>query len=231
MARRCGAPFVRRRGSLAQVFAEHASRCAYVVGRNRDELLCGEQRLAVHQGMLPIKSTLGRAHPFMRALAPQDRPPPSLVVDATLGLAGDALHMAGVLGCQVLGFELSPVVFSLVEEGLPRLVRGGVEAAARVQCRHADALEALADLGPAAADVVFVNPMFDRPRKAAPGFHLLREVASVGALDPGWVDLALAASPRIVFRVPRGQQPPAELAERGPALVQGKAVDYLVLQR
>jgi len=221
VARRCDVPFVPRQGSLRAVL--EAADIAYVVGRDRDELRSTHHRLSVHQGLLSARLSSGRDHPLIRALAPG--PPPARIVDGTLGLAADALHIAATLGCQVVGFEASPVVYSLVEEGLERLGRE-LSAARRIDARLGDAVPLLEALSPASVDAVYLSPMSDRPHRAAPGFELLRAVARHDPFDEPWLEAALrVARERVVLKAPPGWAPPTRSPDER---IRGKAVDYLV---
>lgn len=228
VADRCRVPCVERRGSLADALGGDG--LAYVVGRHRDELRTADEVRTVHEGLLRAKAHAGRAHPLVRAVAPRGASV-RRVVDVTLGYAEDALLLAEVLGCEVVGAEVSSVVFSLLEEGLPRLAAGGLAAAAHVEPRWSDGLALLDGLDADAADVVTLSPMFDAPRRAAPGFHLLRSVARLEPLDPSWVERSLRVAPRAVFKLPAGQGAPLELAAKRVERVQGKAVDFLVVTR
>ncbi len=103
-----------------------------------------------------------------------------VVVDGTLGLAADALVCARVVGPsgRVLGVEASLPIFALVSEGL-----APDAASARIEVRRGTAREVLAGLGDGSADVVTLDPMFDLPRRAAPGFSVLRRYAVHAPLD------------------------------------------------
>ena len=146
------------------------------------------------------------------------------MVDGTLGLAGDALHIAEVLGCRVTGIEGSPPIFSLLEEGLPRLARE-LEAAGRIALRLGEAGEVLGTLD--TADAVFLAPMYERPRAAPPGFELLRRVAVHDPFSERILAAALAVAPWVVLKVDRGAPDPGGFGTR----VRGKSVDYLVMDR
>jgi len=199
---------------------------AYVIRRDREELKSPHANLFVHAGMVPIKRDVGRQHPLMRALELRGRC--STIVDATLGLAGDALHASLVLGVRVQGFEASPVIFSLLEDGLSRLGRESDEigeAATRIEIGLGGSCAGLAAMPAASADVVMVDPMFDTPRPAMPGFDLLREVAYG---EPDEAEAIVQAARRVavshvVLKYPKRSSYPA-----CDACVDGKAVRYLV---
>lgn len=208
VAERCGWPYVPRRGPIDGL--------AYVVGRGREQLVDGAAAVWVERGLLHARRHDGLQHPFLRAVGPARR-----VIDATLGLAQDALLVADVLGAEVVGIEASGALFSLCEEGLPRLAREGVPAAARIRILHGDARVLLVEVGP--ADVVLVDPMFPAPARSAPGFELVRRVAVDDRLDDAWLGAAFAAAPRVVVKAPKGADLPGEVFP-------GRAVDYVVLR-
>ncbi len=212
IATRCDAAFAPRKGPLRDGLT-------YVVGRNRDELRDGSTSLTVHEGMLHARLQAGKSHPLIRAIGPAEH-----VVDGTLGLAGDALHIAAVLGCRVTGIEGSPQIFSLLEEGVPRLA-AELEAARRISLRLGETSEVLDEIG--AADAVFLAPMYERPRAAAPGFELLRQVAVHDPVTERTLTAALRVAPRVVVKVDRGTADLPGTLER----IRGKAVDYLVILR
>lgn len=227
LAERLEAPWVRRTGAIQPLLDEHE--LVYVVGRNKDELRGSGARVAVHEGMLRSRLHTGVDHPLIRALAPVGRA--DRVVDGTLGLAGDALHVAGALGCEVVGVEVQAVLFSLVEEGLARLARSErpeVRAAASgVRARLGDSTEVLASMAPGSADAVLLAPMYPSADRAAPGFELLRQTAEHARLKPEQVAAALRVAPRLVVKWPRGLERPSALPPDSDC-VSGHRVDYWI---
>jgi len=225
VARRCRVNFVQRVASIPDLLVEHGAEVAYVAGRARDELRSVDDVLFVHLGMLTLKRANGREHPFIRALCHYG--PCTSIVDTTMGLAADALHASALLNADVRGLEASPVVYSLLEEGLVRLTAGSgpdAEAAGRLSVALGDALEQLAAMPPASTDVVIVDPMFDSPRPAAPGFALLRRVAHEDADADALIEAGRrVARSHVVLKYPkRSTYPPCD------ACVDGKALRYLV---
>jgi len=169
--------------------------------------------------MLRARLQSGCEHPLIRAIGPAAH-----VVDGTLGLAGDALHIAAALCCDVTGIEGSPVIYSLLEEGLPRLGRH-LEAANRISIHHGEASERLGQLPP--ADAVFLAPMYTHPRAAAPGFELLRRVALHNPFTEALLAAAHRIAPRVVLKVDRNAPPVPGTTTR----LRGRAVDYLVMDQ
>jgi hypothetical protein len=129
----------------------------------------------VQPSLLKIKLADGARHPLLRALL-GDGERIERVFDATLGLGADAMHVACVLGCELVGTEASPVLFSLLEEGLARLARDR-PALSRIVAKNALAEDELARLPNDAFDVVMLDPMMSRPKRATPSFTLLRDFA------------------------------------------------------
>ncbi|MGQ0508472.1 MAG: class I SAM-dependent methyltransferase [Myxococcaceae bacterium] len=98
-------------------------------------------------------------------------------LDCTLGLASDSLFAARAVGRggRVVGVESSKVIFSVISEGLREF--DYPELSARIEPVHARASEYLASLGTASFDVVFFDPMFERPGKSTSEFSMLRRYA------------------------------------------------------
>lgn len=233
VSERTGAPFVARSGAMAPLLAAAGAKRAYVVGRDRDEIVGPDASVHVHAGLLGARLSDGPRHPLLRAVAPGGRGSIRRVFDGTLGLAQDALHLAAGLGVEVLGVEASPFVACLLEEGLGRLARGddpvvaGAAAAIRpVAGRCGDVLATQAD---ASWDVVFLEPMFDRPRAAAPGYAVFRGVALHATLDEATVAQALRVGRRLVVKVPSEAAAPDAVRPWSPSRIAGRAVDYWVV--
>lgn len=211
VAARCGAEVATRSGSLEELLAARGAGLAYVVGREGEWLQApGGTRLAVHRGMLGSRRDAGAIHPLVRALAPAGEPPLARVLDATLGLALDAIHLADVLGVEVIGVEVSPVLAALAEAGLRRESALGLAAAERVRVVCGDAADVLAAMPAGAVDAVYVDEMFARPRRSAPGFTLLRRIAAHAPLgERFWTEARRVAARRVVVKLPRDAADPS----------------------
>lgn len=102
------------------------------------------------------------SQPLIRAIGRRHR----FVVDATAGMGQDSIAMA-VFGYQVIGFERSEVVFSLLKAGLerfnsdPKLKKIIGDRLAFVQ---GDAIRGMAKLE-SRPDVVYLDPMYPPRRK------------------------------------------------------------------
>lgn len=235
LAQRLGAPYRERDRTVQRMRREMGLELAYIVRRDREELQDPEHQLFLHPGMFFLKRKDGLEHPLLRAISPTGEAP-GVVVDATLGMGGDAIHVASMLRPQrLLGLEQSPALYSLLEEGLPRLVaagRGWSQGAARIEPRFGDARTLLAQMEPRSADVVYLDPMFETPLEASTGFTLLRRVAVSDPLDEALLAAACrVARQRVVLKLPGQALPPVAL-EGLPwnRRVRGRAVDYAVLE-
>jgi hypothetical protein len=123
------------------------------------------------------------------------------ILDATTGFAQDAIVMAHAAGPEgrVLGFESSPLLAGLLLAGGPLWPRQSGEAMRRIDIRCADGTAFLRDADDASFDVVFLDPMFQRPRPAAPDFATLRMLADMRALTPEDISRARRVARRWVI--------------------------------
>jgi len=110
--------------------------------------------------------------------------PGDTVIDATLGLAADALVCARAVGekGRVIGIEASLPLFLLVSEGLSRMQPFAQSCA--IEPRWGRAEQVLAELPDRSVDCVLFDPMFDRPRRSSGSFEVLRRFAVHEPLTP-----------------------------------------------
>jgi hypothetical protein len=185
----------------------------YVVGRHCDEVRTMAGGFFVQPGLLTTKLVEGRRHPFARALLHEDASLTS-IVDGTLGLANDALHAACITGASVVGIEGSPVIASLLEEGLPRMAREGEawsEAASRISLVHGRTVDVLRAMDSDSVDVVMLDPMMSKPKKSAPGFAGLREFAVHDRADGEVLhEAARVARRRVLLKLGKGAPMPPD---------------------
>ena len=224
-------PFISPRPSLDALFTEYD--LLYLVKRSNDEVLAKDRtRTFVHPAMLRSKLKYGREHPFLRALWPSGSDAPTRIVDVTLGLCTDALHIGGATAAEVVGLESSPVIFALAQEGLQRMRSDKypvvAAAAAKVKALLVDHRSWLAQEPDDAADVIFVHPMFERPPLGGAGFDLFRVLADPRPPAAETLQaMARVARRRVVLKVKAGWRTlPSGLAwhER----VEGARADLLV---
>ncbi len=229
----------RQRDSLTRLRGIAGVEMVYSVRRDREEVQASEKRrLFVHPGLFFLKRASGRDHPLLNAISPPDESPIDTVVDATLGLAGDALHLAGSLPeLRVIGFEESPVIHALLEEGLPRLAatpgRGLSQAARKIEAYFGDSLTLLEGMETASADVVFFDPMFESPRAGSGTFPIFRRFAVHRSLSEEHLrEAERVARKRVVLKVPAGTDPPKGLtpSQFWSGCVHGDALDYWIAE-
>lgn len=122
------------------------------------------------------------------------------VLDATFGFGQDALVLACAAGetGRVTALEHSPVLAALAIAGMPHWHPPGNELAQRIDLRHANHTEVLAQLPDRSYDVVVFDPMFRHPKAAAPGFELLRTLADPTPLSAQAVEQARRVARRRV---------------------------------
>lgn len=233
VAAACDVPLVLRRGrGLPAVAAEASASHVYVVARDAEHVTGPGGKLWVHPSTAQVSLSRGEDDPLLRAVTGGPaRPARAIrsVVDATLGLARDALHLASVLGCRVTGVEGAPVLACLAVGGLSRLRRDPqwATAAALVTVVPGRSAEVLAAMPTGSADVVLLDPMFPTPRRAPAGFDVLRAFALHAPPTGELLAQAARVAPRVVLKVSRGEPlPPAALpwTDR----VRGRAFEYLV---
>lgn len=111
---------------------------------------------------------LTRNHIFRRALGVRDEP--LRILDATAGFGQDAALMA-TMGCSVVAVEKSPVVALVLRDALERarleseILRAKLDLIQVVGADSADYLSQLSEEN--RPDVVYIDPMFDKPKKSA----------------------------------------------------------------
>ncbi|MBN7771405.1 class I SAM-dependent methyltransferase [Marinobacter daepoensis] len=93
---------------------------------------------------------------------------PLQVLDATAGLGQDAFVLAS-LGCEVTLFERNPVIHALLADGLYRAAMNEACAPiiARMTLHAGSSVDWMAQAGPGAVDVVYLDPMFPHRDKSA----------------------------------------------------------------
>jgi len=147
------------------------------------DLFDGERSFRASTGMgflRLVRAQKGEQDPVVKAaeLKPGDR-----VLDATLGLAQDALVAAEATQAAVVGLEASPVLAAFAVAALRRLPVEAGEAAARIEVRCADHRAALRELPSGSFDVVLLDPMFRDAQESNPLFDLLRRHGEHAPLD------------------------------------------------
>ena len=184
--------------TLPQLDAAAGGAPVLVLGARRADLYQANKCFRAGPGIAHLRVTrmlAGEEDPLVRAasLGAGQR-----VLDATLGLGGDALVAAQAVGetGAVVGLEHSPVLAAFTLAGLRRVDEPVAPAAARIEVRCADHRALLRELQARSFEVVLLDPMFRAPLEAGPLFSLLREHA-----DPARLELAdLRAAQRVARR-------------------------------
>jgi 16S rRNA (guanine1516-N2)-methyltransferase len=164
-----------------------------------------------------------------RAVGLQKTRRPLSVLDATAGLGQDAFVLAG-LGCSVTLLERNPVIHSLLADGLARaaLNTDCAPVVQRMTLLPGSSIDWLAQAGPDAVDVVYLDPMFPHRDKAAlvkKEMQVFRQV--VGDDDDSEALLAAAlnaARYRVVVKRPR--KAPEVAGPEPTTRVEGKSSRY-----
>lgn len=165
-----------------------------------------------------FQQPLSRSHIFRRALG-ADLEGASLV-DATAGFGQDAV-LARTLGFKVTAVERSVAVAHVLSDALARAAREDESLRAQIEplrVVNADAIEYLGDLSRAKApDIIYIDPMFEKPKRSAKSPKEMQILQALLASDPGGetrlLDAALAAArSRVVVKRPlkaRAGKPPS----------------------
>jgi 16S rRNA (guanine1516-N2)-methyltransferase len=174
-----------------------------------------------------ISAGLPRNHIFRRALGYKGEP--LKVIDATAGFGQDSMQIL-CLGCEVIAVESSPVVVTLLRDGVRRAQEDELVGALlqRLSIQEDNALHYLSRA--AEADVIYVDPMFDKFKKSAKSpkeMQLLQELLGPADIDETerLLDLALnTARQRVVVKRPLKAK---ALGDRAPSLMfKGQSVRY-----
>jgi len=121
------------------------------------------------------------------------------VLDATLGLGGDALVAAQATGTSVVGLEADPLVAAFTQAALRRLPEHGREPGRLIEVLHADHGAWLHAQPAQSFDVVLFDPMFRRAGDSGPLFDLLRTHANQAPLSPDTLSRARRVARRGVL--------------------------------
>jgi 16S rRNA (guanine1516-N2)-methyltransferase len=184
-AREWGVPFfVRRHKEGITSWLDSRAEALIVFGHDGVTLWDKDGHHGFHGGMAHLRRLRlaeGEEDTFVRVAELRGG---DAVLDCTLGLAQDALVASLAVGPsgRVVGVEKSLALYALVSEGLKTYELG--PDSCRVEVVRADAREYLRTLPPRSFDVVVFDPMFARPRKAQPGFDVLRRFADHAPLTP-----------------------------------------------
>ena len=205
-----GLPFFdRRKDSMATMYAHAEALLLFAAEGVLLSTADGQLRVSLSTAAIRLRHiAANESDPLIRAaeLRPGDS-----VVDCTYGLGRDAVVAAHIIGPTgtLVGIEASKALFHLADENDPLAQQAGaidVEAAT-ISLVHSDARAWLEQAPAQSADVVLIDPMFEKPKTSDASFSILRSVASEIPLDQEWVASARRVARRWVV-VKSGSWPP-----------------------
>lgn len=213
-------------------------------------LKTGEASLKFHPNMAllrVIQLLRGEPDRFLKATRLKEG---DTFLDATLGLGTDALVAAYQVGKhgQVIGFEHSPILAALIQEGLNSLAHGAhppvvnpdkanawqalAEAAQRITVQWGDHQELLTQLPANSVDVIYFDPMFRHTREQSASIRPLHEVSNPKSIAKKSVQEAYRATrKRVVLKERKNSY---EFARLGFFIQDGgnySHVDYGVIEK
>lgn len=196
-------------------------------GANAD----GPVRVDFVNGTSAHRRSKGGGELIVKAVAGSKTQRPT-VLDATAGLGRDAFVLAN-WGYSVIALERSPIVFSLLEDGLRRARAEGDlalrEVIDRIELRCEEASDYLSSATlKCAPDVVVIDPMFPPSKKSALVKKDMRAFHSIVGPDRDSAQLLQAAYRAAVHRVVVKRPKKADyLAGEKPNLsIEGKAIRF-----
>jgi 16S rRNA (guanine1516-N2)-methyltransferase len=146
---------------------------------------------------------------FLTALGIKER---TTILDLTAGFGQDSFMMAWA-GANVVALERSPIVFEILEDGLRRAFAddSGWHHGDRLKIVRTEGADFLKTCDP--FDVIYFDPMFDKPKKKAKSPKAMQLLQSLLTPDADQIEklFALAktkARSRIVIKLPlKGELP------------------------
>lgn len=134
------------------------------------------------------------------------------ILDLTAGFGQDSFMMAWA-GANVVALERSPIVYEVVQDGLRRAFEeeSGWSHSDRLQIKNAESSDFLESCD--SFDVIYLDPMFDKPKKKSKSPKPMQLLQSLLAPDTDQIqnlfDLAKAkAKTRVVIKLPlKGELP------------------------
>ncbi|HEY6909364.1 MAG TPA: class I SAM-dependent methyltransferase [Myxococcales bacterium] len=160
--------------TLSRVLADAAGAPVLVLAAQSAHLHASGRVFRATAGMAFLRMLRARKGEIDPLVAAADLRKGDRVLDATLGLGGDALLAAQATGAPVLGLEKDGLLAAFTQAGLRRLPGHGAEPARLVTVLRADHRAFLREQPAGAFDVVLLDPMFRQAGDAAPLFDLLR---------------------------------------------------------
>ena len=208
LAEKVGSPFCLRNGKTIRqlqsildsaLLVAHSQGCYYVNG---------SYKLRYHMGLAPLRLKQirnGKTDYLLEALRLKGT---EQVIDATFGLGADALVMASVLQSatgHIIGLESAEPIFYVAAEGVLyfRDHTGQVaeESRRKIQLLHRDYQTYLKEQADQSVDIVFFDPMFQRPVKGSENLGEIRSFANTEPLLDASIQEAIRISrKRVVIK-------------------------------
>lgn len=182
--------------ALFQVLEDAKSLPVLVLAKTRADLYEHQRAYRATAGMAFLRLLRARRGEVDPLVAAAGLRPGDSVLDATLGLGGDALLAAQATGAKVVGLEQDGLVAAFTAAALRRLPGHGRAPGRLVEAVKADHRAWLQAQPSQSFDVVLFDPMFRKAGDAGPLFELLRAHASHDPLTPG----TLAEARRVARR-------------------------------
>lgn len=192
IAARTGLVYVRRTG--------HVDPPALVIERGAAYLLSDDRVTKSHPGMGLVRvRRIRRGEIDDPLLAVGAIQPTDHVLDCTFGFGQDALVLASRASeGRIVGLESSPALCALALAGMQHWDPAAAKIVPRIELLMADYREYLKAAPDRAFDVVFIDPMFRRPKAAAPDFVTLRAFANDAPLEADTLQEARRVARRLV---------------------------------
>ena len=163
------------------------------------------------------------------------------VLDGTMGLGSDALIEAWQVGetGKVIALEASPIISSIVGFSLKQLtaIAGDPigQLARRIEVKTESFEHFLEDQKDSSVDVIYLDPMFDRPVQSSDGISPLRHWARHLPISQAVLkDAVRVVKQRVVIKEPKASRWWAELDWDYPSILEGHryhSTRYRVLEK
>ncbi|WP_353894510.1 class I SAM-dependent methyltransferase [Proteinivorax hydrogeniformans] len=172
----------KRLGSLSE------RECVLVVTKSSLNVYIKGQKLAFHpsMAMLRVKRIKnGELDIFNKILGDITS---WAVLDCTLGLASDSLVLSKLVSCkgQVTSLEKSKLIYKIVKDGLGKLDSSYPELSGlskNITLKNVDFNNYIEGLNYGDFDLIYFDPMFDKPIENSPAISPLRDLAHYSPLS------------------------------------------------
>lgn len=233
----------RNEQSIAELMEKSPYKQLVVFEKQKPSFYGNESELPLrfHPNMATLRLdqlTKGNTDRLLRVLKLE---PGMTVLDGTLGLGSDALVEAwqiGELG-KVIALEASPVIAAIVGYSLKQLAATSEDSigqlAGRIEVKNESFKHFLKDQKDSSIDVIYLDPMFDRPVQSSDGISALRHWAiHLPISQMVLADALRVAKQRVVIKEPKASRWWDELDWDYPSILEGHryhSTRYRVLEK